>query len=194
MASPGPDAATPILSLPSGCGPEFWNKLTGIRDDSQRDPGRRHRGQEVIPAVNMARQPAAFIQPPIAGREEHVVHARRGIGCQLEDRLAILITELLADGREQALAAVAGMTCRQPAATISGVNRPHVADLATARIDDADLLAAADADRLPGLGSHDHHPLRGTRPCHLRHHSLDPDPTPPDSPALADAGRRVLCG
>ena len=35
---------------------------------------------------------------------------------------------------------------------ISGIDRPHVPDLMTLNIHDADQVAAADADRASGLG------------------------------------------
>jgi hypothetical protein len=45
-----------------------------------------------------------------------------------------LVAELPADGREQPLAPVTGVTDRQPAATIGGIDRPHVPDLMTLNI------------------------------------------------------------
>ena len=45
---------------------------------------------------------------------------------QFQDRLAPLVAEQPADGREQPLAPVPGVTGRQPAAVTGGVDRPHV--------------------------------------------------------------------
>ena len=99
MASPGDEAATPTASVPSGRGLESWNRLTGSGTDRQDDPGRRRGGHEVVPAVRVARQAPALVQPPVTGREEHVVHARRGVAGQLQHRLAPLVAELPADRR-----------------------------------------------------------------------------------------------
>jgi hypothetical protein len=75
-----------------------------------------------------------------------------------------LVAELPADGREQPLAPVTGVTDRQPAAAIGGIDRPHVPDLMTLNINDTDQVAAADADRAPGLGRHDHLPAPAAKP------------------------------
>jgi hypothetical protein len=72
----------------------------------------------------------------------------------------VLIAELLAHSGEQPLAAVAGMTCRQPPAGVGGIDRPHVPDLVSVDIDDRDQFATCDPDRLAGLGGHDHRPDR----------------------------------
>jgi hypothetical protein len=45
-----------------------------------------------------------------------------------------LAAELPTDGREQPLAPVTDVTGRQPAATIGGIDRPHVPDLMTLNI------------------------------------------------------------
>jgi hypothetical protein len=89
------------------------------------------------------------------------MQARRGVGGQLEDRLAVLIAELLAHGGEQPLAAVAGMACRQPPAGLSGIDRPHVPDLVAFYIDDPDQFAAPHADGLSGLGGDSDRPVCG---------------------------------
>jgi hypothetical protein len=97
------------------------------------------------------------VQRRIAGREEHVMQARRSISGQLQDRLACLVPELLTHRGEQPFTAVAGMTRRQPPARISGVNRPHVPNLVALDVNDPDQFAAPNLDRLAGLrGDRDH--------------------------------------
>jgi hypothetical protein len=125
----------------------------------------------------MARQAPGLIQPPVAGREEHVVHARRGVAGQLQDRLAPLVAKHPADGREQPLAPVPGVTGRQPPIMISGIHRPQVPDLMTLNIHDPDQVAAADPDRAARLGRHP--PAGGHRQA--RH----APPPPPPAPRLA---------
>jgi hypothetical protein len=102
-----------------------------VGNDRQDNAGRRRGGQEVVPAVRVACQVPALVQSPVARREEHVVNARRGVVGQFQYRRAPLVAELPADGREQPLAQVTGVTDRQPAAVIGGIDRPHVPDLMT---------------------------------------------------------------
>jgi hypothetical protein len=56
---------------------------------------------------------------------------------------------------------------------IGGIDRLHVPDLMTLNINDTDQVAAADADRAPGLGRHDHLPAPAAKPRTL-HHSQPP--------------------
>jgi hypothetical protein len=113
----------------------------------------------------MPGQPAGGIHWRIAGREQHVVHARRTVGGQPQDRVAELIAEILPHLGEEPPAPVPGMPARQPPAMIGGVDRPHVPDLAPLDIRHRDQLTAGCAHRAPGLGSHHHDPVPRF-PCH----------------------------
>jgi hypothetical protein len=111
------------------------------------------------------------------------VDARRGVADEFQNRLAPLVAELHADGREQPLAPVTGVTDRQPAAVIGGIDRPQVPDLMPLNINDADRVAAANPDRAPGLGWHDHLPTPAAKPARSALHNLRHLPGPDSNSA-----------
>ena len=186
IASPGDEAATPTASVPSGRGPESWNRFTGSGTTGRTMPADAAAARKLSRQFGVACQAPTLVQPPVARRDEHVVDARRGVVGQFQDRRAPLVAELPADGREQPLAPVTGVTDRQPAAVIGGIDRPHVPDLMTLNINNTDQVAAADADRAPGLGRHDHPPRNPARSAiHNLRHLPGPDSRPRSQPGSA---------
>jgi hypothetical protein len=68
---------------------------------------------------------SAVVSP--ASGQAHVLpmtKPRNRSGWRVQDRLALLVAELPADGREQPPAPVAGVGDRQPVPVISGIDRP----------------------------------------------------------------------
>ena len=70
----------------------------------------------------------------------------------------MLIAEILAHGRKQSLAPVAGMPGRQPPPMISSVNRPHITYLTSLDIHHRDPFTTLRTDCAPGNWRDDHAP------------------------------------
>ena len=113
--------------------------VEGLRHLRRPRADRGHRHAEVVRAVVVvvgAAEPE--VAEEVAGRDQRVVDAGRGVLDQRQDRAAAVGEERVADPRHDPPDAGAGVLPRQVLGRVRGAEGPEVADLGAVGVDDGD--------------------------------------------------------
>ena len=132
-------------SAPTGM---FIQTLKGCGTSRRPRADRGHRHPQVVRAVVVvvgAAEPE--VAEEVAGRDQRVVDAGRGVLDQRQDRAAAVGEQRVADPRHDPPDAGARMLPREVLGRVRGAEGPEVADLGAVGVDDGDRLARLEPHR-----------------------------------------------
>ena len=153
--SPGFDTVGRKAIAPSVADGDVHPDVEGLRHlgGALADGGERH--PEVVGAVVVVVGDAeAEVAEEVAGGDQRVVDAGRGVLSQRQDRPAAVGDEGVADPRGDAAERAAGVLPREELGEVGGAERPEVADLGAVGVDERQALAAGEAHRPALAGGH----------------------------------------